>query len=127
MADKVVVVTAPDDVAIDGYRLLVIDLNSIQSKLLSDTLLNISYNNNIILYAWNTGDSVEWLLDKKHKADCIIFNADSDNDIIIGYMAAQKNSHYIGNLKSLSQANPRTIYASEDLKTLINFNLNQYE
>jgi hypothetical protein len=127
MADKVLVVTSPDDVLIDGYRLLVVDLDTEQSKLLSDTLLNISYNNNIILYVWNTGDNIDWLLDKKHKSNCVIFNANSENDIIIGYMAAQKNSYYIGNLKSLSRANPRTIYASEDLKNLINLNLNQYE
>jgi hypothetical protein len=123
MADKVVVVTSPDDVLVDGYRILIVGLTSEQSKVISDTLLSIDYTDNIVLYLWDYGDS-DWLLDKKHKSDLIIFNADHDNQALVGYMTAQKNSHYFGHLKFLASANARAIYASEDLKTLLTKSLN---
>jgi hypothetical protein len=66
-------------------------------------------------------------LDKKQKSDLILFNADSQNDILIGYLAAQKNSHYLGTLKSISRANARAIYASDDLKNLFTESLKNYD
>jgi hypothetical protein len=72
MTDKVVVVTSPDDVLIDGYRILIVGLTSEQSKVISDALLSIDYDANVILYIWESGDS-DWLLDKKHKSNLIIF------------------------------------------------------
>lgn len=126
MADKVLVVTSPDDVLIDGYRILVAGLTPEQSKIVSDTLLKIKYSGNVILYLWDTGDN-EWLLDKKHKSDLIIFNADHENQALVGYMSAQKNSHYFGHLKFLASANAKAIYASEDLENLLTLILNNYE
>lgn len=118
MADKVLVVTPPDDVLIDAYRILIVGLTPEQSKVVSDTLLNVRYDGNVVLYLWE-GGSPEWLLDKKHKSDLIIFNANNENETLVGYMAAQKNSHYFGTLKFLSGANARTIYSSEDLQTML--------
>ena len=126
MADKVLVVTSPDDVLIDGYRILVAGLTPEQSKIVSDTLLKIKYSGNVILYLWDAGDN-EWLLDKKHKSDLIIFNADHENQALVGYMSAQKNSHYFGHLKFLASANAKAIYASEDLENLLTLILNNYE
>jgi len=126
MTDKVVVVTSPDDVLIDGYRILIVGLTSEQSKVISDTLLSIDYNDNVILYIWESGDS-DWLLDKKHKSNLIIFNADHDNQILVGYMAAQKNSHYFGYLKFLASVNAKSIYASEDVGQLLTNSLNTYD
>jgi hypothetical protein len=124
MADKVLVVTSPDDVLIDGYRILVTGLTPEQSKVLSDTLLKIKYTGNVILYLWDSGDT-EWLLDKKHKSNLIIFNADHENQALVGYMTAQKNSHYFGHLKFLASANAKAIYASEDLEHLLTLNFEQ--
>ena len=126
MADKVLVVTSPDDVLIDAYRILIVGLNPDQSKTLSDALLNIRYEGNVVLYLWE-GGSPEWLLDKKHKSDLIIFNADNENEALVGYMAAQKNSHYFGTLKFLSGANTKTIYSSEDLETLLTLIFENYD
>ena len=126
MTDKVVVVTSPDDVLIDGYRILIVGLTSEQSKVISDTLLNIDYDDNVILYIWESGDS-DWLLDKKHKSNLIIFNADHDNQLLVGYMSAQKNSHYFGYLKFLASANAKSIYASEDAEHLLISSLNTYD
>ena len=119
MSDKVIVATAPDDVLIDAFRLLLVDLNSVQSKTISDALLELSLDTNVVVYLWKSTDPMSWLLDKRSKANLIIFNADSANDIIVGYMAAQKKSHYFGNLKLLSGANVANLYAMEDCVVLL--------
>lgn len=127
MTEKVLIVTPPDDVSIDGFRLLLVDLDADQTKTISDSLLKISSNTTIITYLWTSNDNSNWLLDKKLKSNLIIFNANSQNDLIIGYMSAQKNSHYFGTLKTLAAVNSKAIYASEDCESLITLNLNNYE
>jgi hypothetical protein len=127
MTGKVLVVTTPDDVVLDGFRLLLVNLDADQTKTVSDSLLKISSDTTVITYMWGSNDNSYWLLDKKAKSDLIIFNANSQNELIVGYMAAQKNSHYFGTLKTLAQANAKAIYASEDCESLITFNLNNHE
>lgn len=127
MSDKVIVATAPDDVLIDAFRLLLVDLNSDQSKTISDALLDLSLEINVVVYLWKSTDPVSWLLDKRSKANLIIFNADSTNDIIIGYMTAQKQSHYFGNLKLLSGANGAVLYALEDCTKLLKSSIDNYQ
>jgi hypothetical protein len=127
MTEKVLIVTQPDDVVLDGFRLLLVDLDSEQTKIISDVLLEIKSPATIIAYMWGSNDDSYWLLDKKAKSNLIIFNANSQNELIVGYMAAQKNSHYFGILKILAQANAKAIYASEDCESLITFNLNNHE
>jgi hypothetical protein len=126
MAEKVVIVTEPDDFSVDGFRLLTVNLSSEQNSIVSQSLLNLNSPDTIIVYAWNSSNSASWLLDKKHKADLIIFNADSDNEIVVGYMAAQKNSYYFGNLKFLSGINVSAIYSVEDCESIIEKNLKLY-
>jgi len=119
MSKKVIVVTSPDDVTDDAYRILLVDLSPAQGKMFSDTLLEINCKDLVVVYLWENTNDINWLLDKKSKSELIIFNADSQNEIIVGYMTAQRNSHYLGILKSLGSANSRAIYASEDLKHLL--------
>jgi len=123
MTDSVILVTDPDDVQVDGLRLLLVDLNVDQNQIVSDSLARSEGFGSIVSYIWRSGDSVDWLLDKKHKSDLIIFNADSENDIIIGYMAAQKYSYYFGTLKILSPANNRNIYNADDVTKILNLTL----
>lgn len=118
MTNKVIVVTAPDDVLLDGIRLLLVNLNQEQSKFISDALLKFENPDIIITYAWNQ-ESVSWLLDKKSKSDLIIFNADSDNNALIGYLSAHPNSHYFGTLKDLHMVNDRAIYSVENVLNLL--------
>lgn len=127
MTDKVIVATSPDDVSIDGFRLLLVDLDTVQSKTVSDALLNLSLDNNLIVYLWKSSEPVSWLLDKKTKSNLIIFNANSDNELIVGYMSAQKKSHYFGNLKLLAGANSSVLYALEDCTNLIKSSIDNYE
>ncbi len=127
MTNQVLIATAPDDTLIDGFRLLTVDLDLEQSKIISDCLLEADLSETVILYNWKNLDDIDWLLDKKIKSNLIIFNADSQNQTLVGYMASQKNAYYLGTLKSLSLINNKAIYSRGDLTSLLNQNLNQYE
>ena len=65
------------------------------------------------------GDSTNWMLDKKHKSDLIIFNAESTNNTVVGYMAAQKNSYYFGTLRDLSGVNKSAVYDVSSIKEIL--------
>jgi hypothetical protein len=121
MTEQVLIVTEPDDTILDGYRLLLVDLTTEQSQTISISLLNIRLSRRVILYSWNSSNSIEWLLDKKSKCNLIVFNADSYNDIVIGYLTAHTNSYYFGNLKLLAGANNSRIYAQEDCEQLLEY------
>jgi len=127
MSDKVLLVTAPDDSPIDAIRILLVDLIPEHTQLISDALNEFTAIPNIVAYIWKTGDSIDWLLDKKHKSHSIIFNADCEDQMITGYMAAQSNSHYFGMLKTLRSVNNNAIYNVNDCVSLINNLIIRYE
>jgi hypothetical protein len=127
MSDKVLLVTAPDDTPIDAIRILLVDLAPEHTQLISDALNEFTSIPNIVTYIWRTGDPVDWLLDKKHKSHSIIFNADCENYMILGYMSAQSNSHYFGTLKTLHTVNNNAIYNVNDCVNLINNLIIRYE
>ena len=127
MSDKVLLVTAPDDTPIDAIRILLVDLTPEHTQLISDALNEFTSIPNIVAYIWRTSDPVDWLLDKKHKSHTIIFNADSEDHMITGYMAAQSNSHYFGMLKTLRNVNNNAIYNVNDCVSLINNLIIRYE
>jgi hypothetical protein len=126
MTNKVILVTEPDDILQDGLRILLVNLTNEQTQIISDALTSFTSLPTIILYVWNTSET-SWLFDKKPKSNLIIFNAESANEIIIGYMAAQKNSAYFGNLKDLSSINPQGIYNIDDCKNLLLNAIEKYE
>jgi len=118
MTNKVILVTEPDDIAHDALRILLVNLTTEQTQLLSEALSKIDHLPMTVLYIWNNG-STDWLFDKKHKSHQIIFNAGHENEIITGYMAAQRNSVYFGTLKDLAKVNIKAIYNIDDcIKTL---------
>jgi hypothetical protein len=117
MTDKLIAVTPPDDVLHDGGRLLLVDLAEEQMAVVSKALGQLEEFNRIVLYIWNHQNDCNWLLDKKHKSDLIIFNADSFDQTLIGYLAAQPNSCYFGVLKSISSVNDSAV---NDITQLIN-------
>ena len=123
MNEQVIAVTSPDDVLQDADRILLVDLTESQMQLISQSLGKIEEFSTILLYMWKTGDSNDWMLDKKLKSDLIIFNADSDNQTVIGYLAAQRNSYYFGTLKNIATANKNAIYDVEQLISLLERNL----
>lgn len=128
MTDKIVLITDPDDIEFDGFRVLLAGLTQPQSDIVSNALTNLSSSlPMIVVYMWTQRDSVEWLLDKKHKSNLIIFNADMTNEILVGYMAAQPSSYYFGVLKTLQVVNNRVLYNSDDCIDIINTNAGVYE
>ena len=126
MNSKVVLVTDPDDVAYDGVRLLLVNLTADQTQLLSTALSKINNLPMVVLYIWNNSSS-DWLFDKKHKSQHIIFNAEHENELIIGYMSAQRNSSYFGILKNLAKVNTKAIYSIDDCIKLLETVIGTYE
>lgn len=124
--NQVTLVTSPDDVLHDGIRIVLVNLTGEQTQILSEALLSIESLPPIVLYVWQTGDPVEWLFDKRLKSNSIIFNADSDNDLVTGYIAAQLHSFYFGTLKELGKINNRAIYSIDDLKNLLTTLIRNY-
>lgn len=121
MTDQVLIITEPDDTLLDSYRMLLVNLTPEQSQVVSASLLTMSLSRRVVLYSWNSTNTVAWLLDKKAKCDSILFNADSNNDIIVGYLAAQPNSYYFGDLKSLAGVNNSQLYAQQDCQELLEY------
>lgn len=126
MNSKVILVTDPDDVAYDGVRLLLVNLTADQTQLLSTALSKIHNLPMVVLYIWNNSSS-DWLFDKKHKSQHIIFNAEHENEYITGYMAAQRNSSYFGILKNLAKVNTKAIYSIDDCIKLLETVIGTYE
>lgn len=113
MNNSIIAVTEPDDILTDDKRLLLVDLTEAQIQIVSQALNKIKEFDTIITYIWRVGNNIDWLLDKKHKSDLIVFNAESTDHIIVGYMSAQANSYYVGTLKSLNKVNTRSVLSVE--------------
>ena len=112
-------VTAPDDTLINGGRITVIDLTAEQTALVSTALTELDSIPCIVTYIWSAQDDVSWALDKIQKSQIIIFNADSINQTLVGYIASKMNSYYFGTLKSLNQVNNSVIYDVDQCKTIL--------
>lgn len=123
MTDKLIIVTPPDDILLQGIRVLHVQLDEEQSSIVSNALMQTTFPHNIINYVWKMGNRVDWLLDKATKCDLILFNAsgptDPGLDVILGWVSAQHQSHYFGILRDLHLVNDRVIYSSDDIITLL--------
>lgn len=117
MKDKIVAVTCPDDVLQNGDRCLLFDLTEDQMAMISAAMNKIETFYNVIFYISKSSDDYNWLLDKKLKSDLIIFNADSEDQVTVGYLSAQPNSCYFGTLKNISATNKNAIY---DVTNIVN-------
>jgi hypothetical protein len=127
MNDRIILVTPPDDVHYTGLRILLVDLAQEHTQFISDVLTKTENVPTIISYVWNTGDDVAWLIDKKEKSDLIVFNADSHNQTIAGFLSAYSISHYFGTLKDLQLVNNSAIYSVEQFVEIFNYTVKKYE
>ena len=125
--DNILVVTPPDDIHNDGFRLLLVDLTADQSQIVSDSLLNLKSIPPTVVYSWKSDDLDEWLLQKKKKSDLIIFNAESSKHLLIGYLAAQINTYYFGTLRTLSTVNNRELLNTDHCIELLDNYITQYK
>lgn len=117
--DNILVVTPPDDIHTDGFRLLLVDLTPDHSQIVSDSLLNLKSLPPIVVYSWKSDDLDEWLLQKKKKSDLIIFNAESSKHMLVGYLAAQINTYYFGTLRNLGTINNRVLHNTDQCIELL--------
>jgi hypothetical protein len=110
MSDKILIVTDPDDTLDQGIRISVIGLNPEQRLIVSKALLDLDSTACLITYIWDTNEGVNWIIDKIYKSDVIFFNAEIENQTLVGYLAAQSNAHYFGTLRTLKEVNTSVIY-----------------
>ena len=127
MTSRVLVVTHPDDVADDGVRLLLVDLTSEQLQTVSNVLTQLTTDSAIITYIWRSSISTDWLLDKKQKSHWIIYNAESTDQAVVGYLTAQRNASYFGTLMSLKGVNKSAILSVDQCQTIIETAIGKYE
>lgn len=127
MNDKILLVTAPDDVVEDAFRVLLVDLTVEQNSFISSVLIEIKSMVKLAFYIWNGSDPVSWLIDKKLKSNIIIFNAESDLQNIVGYISAQPNSYYLGTLRDLNIINSSALIDRELLIKTLENEIGKYE
>ena len=127
MTNKVVLVTPPDDVATDALRISIVGLTDKQSNIVSEALTSLEYIPEIVLYVWDESNTIAWLIDKKHKSNLIIFNAEMENAEVAGYLSAQPNAHYFGNMRSLGITNKRAVFDLAQCEQLIKEKVTEYE
>jgi len=118
MNEKIILVTPPDDILLDGVRILLVDLTAEQNQIVSDALKAVN-NQSTVVYVWNINQNIDWVLDKKQKSNIILFNAESEDQTLVGYLAAQSNSYYFGTLRTLGKVNNSAIYSTEQIIELM--------
>ena len=126
MTSKITLITPPDDIGTDGSRILIYDLTTNQSQLVSTCLGKINSANQIILYVANGKDDTKWIVDKKQKCSIILYNAESQNQTMVGYLTAQSNSYYFGELKTLSSVNNNKIISKEQIEMIMEDQYKKY-
>lgn len=121
MTDRILIVTAPDDILQSGIRIAHINLTEEQRQIVSQALMHSTLPHTIINYVWKWSDSMPWLFDKIPKTDLIFFNADcnSDTAMITGWISADPRSYYFGELRDLNIINDRVLYTSSDITKLL--------
>jgi hypothetical protein len=117
--NKITIITSPDDISQDGVRILVYGCKEEHTLLISSVIYQLEECKPTIIYVSNGQNDSEWALDKKLKCSIIIFNADADDQTMIGYLAAQSNSYYFGQLRTLDVVNSNRIDSKEQLTTIM--------
>jgi len=125
--DQVLLVSSPDDVALEGVRLLIVGLTPEQSNIVSSALTSLETIPRVILYVWNEEEPIAWLTDKIYKSQTTIFNADSVDQTLVGYLAGRQSSYYFGTLKSLSQINNSVIFDVDTCQQVLINIFNKYK
>lgn len=124
--NKITLVTFPDDVLHDGIRILIFDLTPAHTQLISGVLYNMKEIQNTVIYVSNGQDDTQWVLDKKQKCSIILYNAESQNQTMVGYLTAQSNSYYFGELKTLSSVNNNKIISKEQIEMIMEDQYKKY-
>jgi hypothetical protein len=121
------IITPPDDITRESFRVVCVDLTVEQSQEISKAVTELDYEGYISIYVWRSGDPISWVLDKNQKSDLIIFNAESIHQSLVGFLAAYKKSYYFGVLKEIAEINDKNIYNSCDIKEILERKLKKDE
>ena len=116
MSEKIILVSYPDDILLDGVRILLYDLEKSQTDIISKALVSLDFETNIIVYTINFLTESKYFIDKYHKSNIVVFNADSENQTVVGFLAGKSNSMYFGSLRGLKEINDSEIYNEEICK-----------
>lgn len=116
---QLTVVTPPDDTLIPAKRILLVNLKSEHTNMISSALLKSDNQDPVVVYVWSSGQGADWMLDKKIKSDVIVFDAESDDRLTTGLLAADPKAYYFGTLYEYSSLNPNKILDFEKLKKLL--------
>ena len=127
IGNKLILVTPPDDISTDGLRILLVGIQQERTNLISSALTQLPSIPNTVLYLWNTGNDIEWLLDKKRKSHLIIFDVDNLPGELVGYLAAQINSYYFGHIRELGIINNNSILDVNQCYELLENTITTYE
>ena len=126
MSDKIFLVTEPDDSFLEGIRIFLFDLNPEQYAVFSLALLNFDSVPSTVIYNAKDSTNIQWCIDKLLKSDLIIFNANSENQQLVGYLCAKPESYYFGELRSLSLVNKSVIFDVQQLKEILERKFGKY-
>lgn len=124
MNEKFTIITPPDDLQVEAKRILLFDLQVDQTNEISIILKSCDINSDIIFYVWKPSNCIDWLFDKILKSDLIIFNAESTEQSLVGYLFSKKNSYYFGNLRSLHKFKKNKILDQIELNNIFLQSLN---
>jgi len=124
--NNITLVTAPDDIHIDAVRILTYDLDNDQSQLVSNALTSMDNLYDTVMYIAKSNDDPQWILDKKIKSSIIILNAESDNQTLVGYLAAQPGSYYFGTIKTIGQAKTNILRNVDDVIKMMEENTTKH-
>lgn len=116
-SNSICLVTPPDDVLYKAKRLLLVDLTLDQQNFVSDVLRETS--SNFVVYVWNVGDDIEWLLDKQLKSDVVLVNLQSTEQLVVGYFLGYRKTFYFGDSKKVQKFSANAIYSTEQLLNTI--------
>jgi len=126
MSEKITIVTSPDDIYTEGLRIFLYDLNEDQYSIFSQSVLGNDKVPSMIIYNADILTDIKWTLDKLLKSSLIFFNAESDNQQMIGYLCSKMNSYYFGKLRDLSIVNNSIIFDAVQLKEIIERRFEKY-
>lgn len=126
MQDNIILVSEPDDVLLQGFRILLFDLDPTQGDIFTKSITTIDTLPQTIVYSFTYGQPVAWLIDKLLKCQLIIFNAESHHSHLVGYISANRNSYYFGELRDLSLVNKSVIYGIDDCREILTKHLRTY-
>ena len=127
IGNKLLLVTPPDDINIDGLRILLVGISHDKTNLISTALTQLPSIPNTVLYMWAAGNDISWLMDKKNKSHLIIFDVENLSGELLGYFSAQLNSYYFGHLRDLSIINNNSILDVDQCYQLLENTITTYE